>query len=265
MSKLIIIEGNSNDKDNVRNFMVKGEPGNDGVSPTVKTSKTGSTATINITDATGVHSVDIKDGFTPTVTATKEDGVTTIEITNEDGTETTEINDGVDLTGGVPTNGVIAFTGDTIPNGYEETNIVDLIYPIGSIYMSVNNTNPSTLFGGTWVSWGNGKVPVGVDTTDTNFDTVEKTGGEATHTLTLDEIPSHAGHLTGNAGGVTGQGNALKKWLADSNMYTGTVNQSFGWDFNSNEYYPHNVNRGGGQSHNNLQPYITCYMWKRTA
>lgn len=54
---------------------------------------------------------------------------------------------------------------------------VDFMYPIGSIYLSVKNTNPSKWFGGTWVSWGTGRVPVGVDTTQTEFNAVEKTGG----------------------------------------------------------------------------------------
>ena len=53
-----------------------------------------------------------------------------------------------------------------------QANIVDIIYPVGSIYLSVNSVNPSTLFGGTWEAWGSGKVPVGVDTSDTDFDTV---------------------------------------------------------------------------------------------
>ena len=70
-------------------------------------------------------------------------------------------------------------------------NIFDLIYPIGSIYISIKNTNPSTLFGGTWVSWGAGRVPVGVDTTQNEFKTVEKTGGEKTHKLTVSEMPKH--------------------------------------------------------------------------
>lgn len=56
--------------------------------------------------------------------------------------------------------------------------IFNAIYPVGSIYMSVNSANPSTLFGGTWVSWGSGRVPVGVDATQTEFDVVEETGGE---------------------------------------------------------------------------------------
>lgn len=67
----------------------------------------------------------------------------------------------------------------------------DTIYPVGSIYMSVNATNPSELFGGTWVAWGSGRVPVGVDTSDSDFSTIEKTGGKKTHELSINEMPSH--------------------------------------------------------------------------
>ena len=65
------------------------------------------------------------------------------------------------------------------------------VYPVGSIYMSINNIDPSTLFGGTWETWGTGQVPVGVDTSQTEFNAVEKTGGETTHTLTQNQVPSH--------------------------------------------------------------------------
>ena len=51
------------------------------------------------------------------------------------------------------------------------------IFPIGSIYMSVTNTNPSNSFGGTWVLWGQGRVPIGVDTSQSEVNSVEKTGG----------------------------------------------------------------------------------------
>lgn len=91
MSKLTIIEGNSNDKDNTRLFMVKGERGDDGVSPTI----------------------DVE----------KEDGVTTLTIEDAEGTKTATIADGTDLTGGVPTNAVIGWdSNDTIPDGYENYN-----------------------------------------------------------------------------------------------------------------------------------------------
>lgn len=73
--------------------------------------------------------------------------------------------------------------------------IFDLIYPVGSIYMSVNNTNSKDLFGGTWASWGQGRVPVGVNLSGT-FNTVEKTGRAETHTLITSQMPSHGGHIS---------------------------------------------------------------------
>lgn len=119
--------------------------------------------------------------------------------------------------------------------------------PVGHIRFEVTNTNPSTYLGfGTWVLWGAGRVPVGVDTTDTDFSTVEKTGGEKTHTLTISEMPSHR-HDARYGDTENGDGSGYRF----SNT-TGTSTQII-------------QATGGGGAHNNLQPYITCYMWKRTA
>lgn len=130
---------------------------------------------------------------------------------------------------------------------------VDLVYPVGSIYLSVNATNPTQLFGGTWEQWGKGRVPVGIDTNNSNFNTIEKTGGEETHTLNINETPSHSHNFQGGSGlftrpdmGVKGLG-AGGYWVEG----VGTLLE-VGYT-------------GGDQPHNNLQPYITCYMWKRTA
>lgn len=120
-----------------------------------------------------------------------------------------------------------------------KTALVDLLYPVGSIHLSVNSANPSTYFGGTWVSWGAGRVPVGVNTSDSDFSKVEKTGGEKTHTLTHLELPPQA-------------------------MVDAEIDRYLDWADNVTELGRY-ANSGGGQAHNNLQPYITCYMWKRTA
>lgn len=96
MSKITIIEGNSNDKDQVRNYMVKGEPGNDGVSPSASVTRGTGKATINVTDAEGTTSSDVFDGVSPTVEISKTSGVTTITITDAEGTHTATINDGAD-------------------------------------------------------------------------------------------------------------------------------------------------------------------------
>lgn len=125
--------------------------------------------------------------------------------------------------------------------------VLALVHPVGSIYMSVSSANPGTVMGGTWVAWGSGRVPVGVDVGQTEFDTVEETGGEKTHTLTAGEIPAHTHSIfrSGSfaAGGYGG--------FAQSNTASTEAQNT--------------SSTGGGGAHNNLPPYITCYMWKRTA
>ena len=162
--------------------------------------------------------------------------------------------------------------------------IRDMLYPVGTIYMSISSTNPGTLFGGTWIAWGTGRVPVGINTADGNFNTVEKTGGVAANNF------DHA-HITQSVGLTVGQlpphshslYNKVKHILYD----TGINDTSFGWHAGTSTGYraspnsaPYLIgvnNTGSGQAHNhgntgnalswvsNLQPYITCYMWKRTA
>ena len=137
----------------VKVLMLKG---NDGFSPIVATHRNGTTVTVTITDANGEHVYEVEDGFSPVLTWSKVNGVTTVNVTSAAGTRSFEIHDGVDLTGGVPTNSVLAFDGSSssVPNGYEVVSggfaTLDRVYPVGSIYMSVNSTSPATLFGGTW-------------------------------------------------------------------------------------------------------------------
>lgn len=201
----------------------------------------------------------------------------------------------------------ISFTGSQSGNG-----ICDLIYPVGSIYTSVNSTNPSTLFGGTWEAFGSGRCLVGVNTSDTDFNTVQKTGGAKTNSTTytpagtntgtaisVDQMPSHnhgvsISGTTGDGGNhrhrvstrtsTYGQGlqsawrciTAPASQNGDYNQdsyseYAGSHNHGFSWSGNTE-------NRGGGQAHSHtfngtqatisvssLQPYVTVYMWKRTA
>lgn len=125
-------------------------------------------------------------------------------------------------------------------------NWLDTVYPIGSIYISINSTNPEDIFGGAWMPWGSGRVPVGIDINDSDFNTIEKTGGEKTHTLTVYEMPSHS-HSINTA---NGQGNM--EW-----------GYQFSYDEHNSGYNGIMQQVGGSQPHNNLQPYITCYMWKR--
>lgn len=123
------------------------------------------------------------------------------------------------------------------------TDLLNKVYPIGSIYLTTNSVNPSNLMGGTWVRFGKGRTLVGVNESDTDFSTVEKTGGSKTHKLTVNELPKH------NIGMV--EVSSSPELRPD-------------WDNSSSDYFASGT-VGGDQPHNNLQPYITVYMWKRTA
>lgn len=158
-------------------------------------------------------------------------------------------------------------------------SIAGSMYPVGSIYMSVSPTNPSAYFGGTWAAWGTGRVPVGVDASDTHFSTVEKTGGASTVTLSSGQMPAHThakGTLAADSGGAhkhklsltktTWGASSGNKVVVDSTDYTAMDNKNTA----SGGAHEHTISgatasAGGGNAHSNLQPYITCYMWKRTS
>lgn len=183
----------------------------------------------------------------------------------------TELKCKLDKTGGV-IDGDLDVKGNITKNGEEILTYEEIMLkskPIGSIEINTSGINPSTYIGGTWIAWGSGKVPVGIDTSQSEFNSVEKIGGEKTHTLTENEMPSHQGHMFDN--------NTI--WCPDSdnpdNSYYIDVNHNNGlfqkyrgrpWQILAgNELSMRGFDKGNSQSHNNLQPYITCYMWKRTA
>lgn len=155
-------------------------------------------------------------------------------------TETTQLNDDVTKLMG-------AFTSVTDLT----KQLFLLMHRVGDIIFSTSDENPSTIYGGTWVAWGKGQVPVGVDTSDSDFNTVEKTGGEKEHTLTVVEMPSHT-HA---------------QYVTSDNQGGGGIRVDYTKDGSSIPYLQgiDTGSSGENQPHNNLQPYITCYMWKRTA
>lgn len=226
--------------------------------------------------------------------------------------------------------------------------IFNKIYPIGCIYMSVDNTNPTTLFGGEWIEWGSGKVPVGVNSGNVLFNTVEKTGGSVTHTLTATELPAHTHTLNNHTHSIPAHSHGLnshthsfsattrsttptaktsvravgaysdatntfdivgslggsntnisineRTWSGNHGVVSahkdGNISNPPVFDMTISMPHTHtlsgitgaasgstanssaltsgtsNVNTssvGSGSAHNNLQPYITCYMFKRIA
>ncbi len=126
-------------------------------------------------------------------------------------------------------------------------NKIQGLYPVGIVIETIINTNPATLFGfGTWAAFGAGRVTVGIDATQTEFDTVEETGGAKTHALTADENGAHTHDYTIPSGTQSIEGGQQPA------THTFTSNRT-------------TTSSGLGTGHNNLQPYIVVYRWKRTA
>lgn len=149
------------------------------------------------------------------------------------------------------------------------SEIFNLIYPIGSIYMSLNSTDPSILFGGTWEQIG-GRFLVGAgspnaDNTELAFGTLNNAGywlapgsygGQYTHKLTTDEMPSHRHE------GI--------KWFGEQNISLNSTGAYGGYGLTGwsqqipESYSPLYTNyTGGGAVHNNMPPYLAVYMWQR--
>lgn len=176
-----------------------------------------------------------------------------------------------DLTNALKANYDAAYTHSQSDHDFiKRSEWVDLIYPVGSIYMSMNSTSPATLFGGTWLPL-QGRFLLGAGYNDANTTTkygdipanvfdrpAGERGGEIAHKLTIDEMPSHNhphimindNHLTIWANSNSLGGSAIKM---DSLHVQGGANNNF---FTTGY-------RGADSAHNNLPPYVAVYMWRR--
>lgn len=149
--------------------------------------------------------------------------------------------------------------------------ILDVVYPVGAIYMSVNSTNPESLFGGSWTQL-SGRFLLGAGSNDANTTTdygsmsantinrsAGERGGEATHTLTVSEMPQHTHDEQIGSYKITDAnppqaGSATTASGIQPSAYSGL-----------NSYVQRVSYSGGGQPHNNMPPYLVVYMWKRTS
>ena len=168
-----------------------------------------------------------------------------------DGAGTVSSVDGVDVASGttnvplgaVRYNAAQSLTSAQQGQARENIGLLDYVYPVGSIYMSVNSTSPATLFGGTWEQIQDTFLLAAGSTYAAG-----STGGEAAHTLTVDEMPNHthmyAATRTANSGSNTFRPVSYGESGATE------INMSY---------------TGGGQAHNNMPPYLAVYVWKRTA
>ena len=224
--------------------------------------------------ATGANKTVVDSALSSTSTNPVQNKVINTELGKKLSTS------GGTMTGALTTKGIKLTSGTdygtTLPSS-PETNqlffqtvgsnfILDNVYPVGSIYMNVNSTNPGTLFGGTWEQI-QGRFLLGMSSSYP----AGSQGGEAEHTLTRNEIPEHSHYLRQQGTTVR----TLPSTIAanDPNREIPTTELNSG----GNAYLKPNVTWGGyliaetlldtpnGRSHNNMPPYLSVYIWKRTA
>lgn len=179
------------------------------------------------------------------------------------------------------------------------SELLSLVYPVGSIYTSVNNTNPGSFLGGTWVSFGAGRTLIGVNSSDDDFSAAQKTGGAKQVTLSTDQMPSHThtgstdsgdGNHNHNAQtaeaslegtftafrGTTGGIVSRVGESSDNVGGTGTTRENL--KITADHQHQINISNSGAHIHDFttesaggsepidiLPPYITVYFWRRTA
>ena len=125
-------------------------------------------------------------------------------------------------------------------------NLMDIVYPVGSIYQSMSATSPASTIGGTWTQ---------LKTFLYGSTTAKQTGGEATHKLTVNEMPAHKHHITNKPAGNNIASNVPYQIGGAGLDYSNTFIDK----------YVESAGGGGDQAHNNLPPYTTCFIWYRTA
>lgn len=132
--------------------------------------------------------------------------------------------------------------------------LVDLVYPVGSLYMSTNSTNPSTLFGGTWEPYAQGRTIIGAGTgndgsTSMSF-TAFQTGGKYKVTLTIAQLASHFHNV--------------RHLASDQTFVNGPFEGQKAWTIGDGGYGDDSQSTGGDEAHENMMPYIATYIWRRT-
>lgn len=193
------------------------------------------------------------------------------------------------LNGGLDSNNFLA---GGIPAAALAASVYERVYPVGSLYFNATSiTNPSELLGiGTWVAFGTGRVIVGYDASDSDFNLVEKTGGAKTTVLTTDNLPSHTHTVNPPSTATGGQSADHTHFISNKEMtYAAGSSPSYrtigsansaNQDYIEDNYtsgtsgnHTHTVDiaeftsgaTGTGTGHSNMAPFITVYCWKRTA
>ena len=218
----------------------------------------------------GTAQVEVKDGSIGPTTDSDVDLGTTAKRFKDAYVDT------LTTTGNITVGGTLS--------GTLAASVLGAVYPVGSVYINAtSSTNPATLLGfGTWAAFGAGRVPVGIDSSDTDFDTAEETGGAKTHTLAEANLPAHkhflfanhsmngtaAAHFVRKSGSAVNSDGINKSASLEYYQSSGSDDFKYSMAYDTNNAAPTvhpSSATGSGTATDHMNPYIVVYMWKRTA
>jgi len=218
----------------------------------------------------GTAQVEVKDGSIGPTTDSDVDLGTTAKRFKDAYVDT------LTTTGNITVGGTLS--------GTLAASVLGAVYPVGSIYINAtSSTNPGTLLGfGTWVAFGAGRVPVGINGSDTDFDTAEETGGAKTHIIAESNLPAHkhflfanhsmngtaAAHFVRKSGSAVNSDGINKSASLEYYQSSGSDDFKYSMAYDTNNAAPTvhpSSATGSGADVSHMNPYIVVYMWKRTA
>ncbi|WP_171333666.1 DUF859 family phage minor structural protein [Enterococcus cecorum] len=254
ITKPVSVSSILNGSTNINSYTIKTEYKlTTATSWTVNRTETNSSATLNLSGFNVANSYDIR------VTLADKLNQTVVQVSISTAKVLLDFNRDIGVgIGKMHERGALDVGGDMYVSGTLDSKsvkqngrtLLDMFYPVGAIFITTANTNPSSYMGGSWVRFGNGQTLVGVNETDGDFDSVQKTGGSKSHTIDYSNFPARATIQKSWKGGTVSyapwQGGSVSagKWIVST---------------------PYDMGEPYGRAISNLQPYITVYMWRRTA
>ena len=259
ITKPVSVSSILNGSTNINSYTVKTEYKlTTATSWTVNRTETNSSATLNLSGFNVANSYDIRvtlaDKLNQTVVqASISTAKVLLDLNRDIGIGIGKMHErgSLDVGGDMYVSGTLDST--TINGRAIKQNgrtLLDMFYPVGSIFITTVNTNPSSYMGGSWVRFGNGQTLVGVNESDGDFNSAQKSGGSKSHTIDYSNFPARATIQKSWKGGTV----SYAPWQGGS-VGSGT------WIVST----PYDMGEPYGRAISNLQPYITVYMWRRTA
>lgn len=213
------------------------------------TAGTGITISNNVISATGGASITVDSALSTTSENPVQNKVITEAINTAQNTADSAVAKNTEQDTAIANAQSLAENALSVANGAVKTaDLLNKVYPVGAIYMSVNDTTPASFLGGTWEQLQDRFLLASGNTY-----TAGTTGGEATHKLTINEMPKHTHKIEGQKNDSTGY------------HHKGSQVGHPGITEGGNYWSKETTATGGGQAHNNMPPYLVVFMWKRTA